>query len=103
MIRTPINVYPQNVAVDIMTNPRFSFTFSGNRLIGNEIYIYDCYTEKPVGYSENQDGSYTSIYWFGVFDKSKVYNNDVFKIGLQSLDILTTNGRNYKWVTKQLQ
>ena len=97
MIRTPINVYPQNIAVDIMTNPRFSFTFSGNRLIGNEIYIYDCYTEKPVGYSENQDGNYTFVYWFGVYDKSKIYNNEVYSTTLQSLDILTTNGRNYKW------
>ena len=97
MIRTPINVYPQNVAIDTSISPAFSFTFSGNRLTGNEIYIYDCYTEKPVGYSENPDGSYKYIYWFGVYDKSKVYNNAFYSAPLQSLDILTTNGRNYKW------
>ena len=97
MIRTPINVYPQNVAIDVTTNPYFSFTFSGNKLIGVEIYIYDCYTEKNVGYVENPDGSYKYIYWFGVYDKSKVYNNAFYSTPLQSLDILTTNGRNYKW------
>lgn len=97
MIRTPINVSPQNIAVDVMANPRFSFTFNGNKLLGSEKYIYDCYTEKPVGYKENPDGSYIFTHWYGIYDKSQIYNNEIHSTTLQNLDILTTNGRNYKW------
>lgn len=106
MLRTPVNVRPQNIAIDSTIDRVFSFTFSGKNLIGYEIMPYDCMTEKPVGYEEWWVGNtlyFKWNYWIAWLDENRIYNNETVSMPLASMDKFMFNGRNYKFIIRICQ
>ena len=104
MLRTPVNVYPNNCAIDLSVTPHsFSFEFSGDNLLGYEIMPYDCMTEKPVGYKEwieNGVKWHQWIYWITLLNPNLVYNNEKTEAAMNDIDSLTKSGRNYKYLIR---
>lgn len=104
MLRTPVNVYPHNCAIDLTVNPHsFSFMFSGDNLLGYEIMPYDCMTEKPVGYKEWTENGvkwHQWIYWITLLNPNLVYNNEKTETAMNGIDSLTKSGRNYKYLIR---
>lgn len=107
MLRTPVNVFPQNNAVDNDNGgDLFTFTFSGKNLIGYEIMPYDCMTEKPVGFEEWWEGGtyYTKWnYWVYHLDENVVYNNETISNHVWGMNRFMFNGRNYKYIIRICQ
>lgn len=113
MLRTPVNVIPQNSAVDCKIHGEggdlFQFTFSGKNAVGYECLYYDCMTEKIVGSREwtDEDNVWHIEYtkWLEKFEEGRIYNNEIIYryVTYFSDPLLFQNGRNYKYTMRIIQ
>ena len=60
MIREPYNVSPYNEAKDLSQNPQFSFTFSGDALVGYDYKILNNSNKNNIlkNWSATQENKY---------------------------------------------
>lgn len=91
MLQYPVNVYPNNNDFDANESMPISFLFTGNSMIGMEVFIYDNLTGKALG------GDGYIVYFWLTLPHNRFYNNDKITFDVNMYPDVFHNGQDYKY------